>query len=162
MKTRCFLQVRAKLREVEEQVKERGQAVEFRWSFDKCQETTAGQWGAMLSTPHWSGSLQRFSFHHLFALCCQASPLGGSCTPWKSWTATALRNQTSTTRWIYCTIESLGPVRVKTAMRWELSISIYDLNQGKMLKIFVFKGTSSLLVKSMSLIMMSYRLDQAY
>lgn len=36
-------QVRTKLREIEEQVKERGQAVEFRWSFDKCQETTAGQ-----------------------------------------------------------------------------------------------------------------------
>lgn len=35
-------QVRTKLREIEEQVKERGQAVEFRWSFDKCQETTAG------------------------------------------------------------------------------------------------------------------------
>uniref|UniRef100_W5NE80 Mediator complex subunit 12 n=1 Tax=Lepisosteus oculatus TaxID=7918 RepID=W5NE80_LEPOC len=35
-------QVRAKVREIEEQVKERGQAVEFRWSFDKCQETTAG------------------------------------------------------------------------------------------------------------------------
>uniref|UniRef100_A0A7N9ANR1 Mediator complex subunit 12 n=1 Tax=Mastacembelus armatus TaxID=205130 RepID=A0A7N9ANR1_9TELE len=37
-----LLQVRAKLREIEEQIKERGQAVEFRWSFDKCQETTAG------------------------------------------------------------------------------------------------------------------------
>uniref|UniRef100_A0A665W8A6 Mediator complex subunit Med12 domain-containing protein n=1 Tax=Echeneis naucrates TaxID=173247 RepID=A0A665W8A6_ECHNA len=37
-----LLQVRVKLREIEEQVKERGQAVEFRWSFDKCQETTAG------------------------------------------------------------------------------------------------------------------------
>lgn len=36
-------QVRAKLREIEEQIKERGQAVEFRWSFDKCQETTAGK-----------------------------------------------------------------------------------------------------------------------
>nr|XP_023688070.1 mediator of RNA polymerase II transcription subunit 12 isoform X2 [Paramormyrops kingsleyae] len=35
-------QVRLKLREIEEQIKERGQAVEFRWSFDKCQETTAG------------------------------------------------------------------------------------------------------------------------
>uniref|UniRef100_A0A9J8B3L6 Mediator complex subunit 12 n=1 Tax=Cyprinus carpio carpio TaxID=630221 RepID=A0A9J8B3L6_CYPCA len=35
-------QVRAKVREIEEQIKERGQAVEFRWSFDKCQETTAG------------------------------------------------------------------------------------------------------------------------
>uniref|UniRef100_A0AAY4DLP5 Mediator complex subunit Med12 LCEWAV-domain domain-containing protein n=1 Tax=Denticeps clupeoides TaxID=299321 RepID=A0AAY4DLP5_9TELE len=35
-------QVRVKVREIEEQVKERGQAVEFRWSFDKCQETTAG------------------------------------------------------------------------------------------------------------------------
>uniref|UniRef100_A0A8C7IT06 Mediator complex subunit 12 n=1 Tax=Oncorhynchus kisutch TaxID=8019 RepID=A0A8C7IT06_ONCKI len=35
-------QVRAKVREIEEQVKDRGQAVEFRWSFDKCQETTAG------------------------------------------------------------------------------------------------------------------------
>lgn len=45
-----FLQVRAKLREVEEQVKERGQAVEFRWSFDKCQETTAGVWDAVFST----------------------------------------------------------------------------------------------------------------
>lgn len=55
MKTRCFLsvffhQVRAKLREVEEQVKERGQAVEFRWSFDKCQETTAGESGALFGT----------------------------------------------------------------------------------------------------------------
>jgi len=38
-----FSQVRTKLREIEEQVKERGQAVEFRWSFDKCQETTAGE-----------------------------------------------------------------------------------------------------------------------
>uniref|UniRef100_A0A8D2IYW1 Mediator complex subunit 12 n=1 Tax=Varanus komodoensis TaxID=61221 RepID=A0A8D2IYW1_VARKO len=35
-------QVRAKLREIEQQVKERGQAVEVRWSFDKCQEATAG------------------------------------------------------------------------------------------------------------------------
>uniref|UniRef100_A0A8C0ECV7 Mediator complex subunit 12 n=1 Tax=Bubo bubo TaxID=30461 RepID=A0A8C0ECV7_BUBBB len=35
-------QVRAKLREIEQQIKERGQAVEVRWSFDKCQETTAG------------------------------------------------------------------------------------------------------------------------
>uniref|UniRef100_A0A8D2IZQ1 Mediator complex subunit 12 n=1 Tax=Varanus komodoensis TaxID=61221 RepID=A0A8D2IZQ1_VARKO len=37
-----LLQVRAKLREIEQQVKERGQAVEVRWSFDKCQEATAG------------------------------------------------------------------------------------------------------------------------
>uniref|UniRef100_A0A4W3IA15 Mediator complex subunit 12 n=1 Tax=Callorhinchus milii TaxID=7868 RepID=A0A4W3IA15_CALMI len=37
-----MLQVRAKVREIEEQIKERGQAVEVRWSFDKCQETTAG------------------------------------------------------------------------------------------------------------------------
>lgn len=44
IKVPCLLfpQVRTKLREIEEQVKERGQAVEFRWSFDKCQETTAG------------------------------------------------------------------------------------------------------------------------
>ncbi|XP_078403088.1 mediator of RNA polymerase II transcription subunit 12 isoform X3 [Cetorhinus maximus] len=35
-------QVRAKVREIEEQIKERGQAVEVRWSFDKCQETNAG------------------------------------------------------------------------------------------------------------------------
>lgn len=35
-------QVRAKLREIEQQIKERGQAVEVRWSFDKCQEATAG------------------------------------------------------------------------------------------------------------------------
>lgn len=43
--TRMFFppQVRAKVREIEEQIKERGQAVEFRWSFDKCQETTAGK-----------------------------------------------------------------------------------------------------------------------
>uniref|UniRef100_A0A803SRS9 Mediator complex subunit 12 n=1 Tax=Anolis carolinensis TaxID=28377 RepID=A0A803SRS9_ANOCA len=37
-----LLQVRAKLREIEQQIKERGQAVEVRWSFDKCQEATAG------------------------------------------------------------------------------------------------------------------------
>uniref|UniRef100_A0A669PZ94 Mediator complex subunit 12 n=1 Tax=Phasianus colchicus TaxID=9054 RepID=A0A669PZ94_PHACC len=37
-----LLRVRAKLREIEQQIKERGQAVEVRWSFDKCQETTAG------------------------------------------------------------------------------------------------------------------------
>lgn len=37
-----FWQVRAKLREIEQQIKERGQAVEVRWSFDKCQEATAG------------------------------------------------------------------------------------------------------------------------
>lgn len=43
MKTVLLSQVRAKLREIEEQIKERGQAVEFRWSFDKCQETTAGK-----------------------------------------------------------------------------------------------------------------------
>lgn len=36
-----------KLREIEEQIKERGQAVEFRWSFDKCQETTAGTRAAL-------------------------------------------------------------------------------------------------------------------
>lgn len=34
--------MRAKLREIEQQIKERGQAVEVRWSFDKCQEATAG------------------------------------------------------------------------------------------------------------------------
>ena len=28
--------------EIEQQIKERGQAVEVRWSFDKCQEATAG------------------------------------------------------------------------------------------------------------------------
>uniref|UniRef100_A0A8C5S5V4 Mediator complex subunit 12 n=1 Tax=Laticauda laticaudata TaxID=8630 RepID=A0A8C5S5V4_LATLA len=37
-----LLQVRARLRETEQQIKERGQAVEVRWSFDKCQEATAG------------------------------------------------------------------------------------------------------------------------
>uniref|UniRef100_A0A670KMW4 Mediator complex subunit 12 n=1 Tax=Podarcis muralis TaxID=64176 RepID=A0A670KMW4_PODMU len=37
-----LLQVRARLREIEQQIKERGQAVEVRWSFDKCQEATAG------------------------------------------------------------------------------------------------------------------------
>ncbi|NXB33034.1 MD12L protein, partial [Eulacestoma nigropectus] len=35
-------QVRAKIYEVEQQIKERGHAVEVRWSFDKCQESTAG------------------------------------------------------------------------------------------------------------------------
>ncbi|XP_038607696.1 mediator of RNA polymerase II transcription subunit 12-like protein isoform X2 [Tachyglossus aculeatus] len=35
-------QVRAKIYEVEQQIKQRGRAVEVRWSFDKCQETTAG------------------------------------------------------------------------------------------------------------------------
>ncbi|XP_062901407.1 mediator of RNA polymerase II transcription subunit 12-like protein isoform X1 [Mobula hypostoma] len=35
-------QVRAKIYEVEKQIKQRGRAVEVRWSFDKCQESTAG------------------------------------------------------------------------------------------------------------------------
>ncbi|KAM3930465.1 mediator of RNA polymerase II transcription subunit 12-like protein [Leptodactylus fuscus] len=35
-------QVRAKIYEVEQQIKQRGQAVEVRWSFDKCQESAAG------------------------------------------------------------------------------------------------------------------------
>nr|XP_034988306.1 mediator of RNA polymerase II transcription subunit 12-like protein isoform X2 [Zootoca vivipara] len=35
-------QVRGKIYEVEQQIKQRGCAVEVRWSFDKCQETTAG------------------------------------------------------------------------------------------------------------------------
>ncbi|KAL7990916.1 hypothetical protein Chor_014346 [Crotalus horridus] len=35
-------QVRAKIFEVEQQIKQRGHAVEVRWSFDKCQESTAG------------------------------------------------------------------------------------------------------------------------
>ncbi|GCC30344.1 hypothetical protein chiPu_0008794 [Chiloscyllium punctatum] len=35
-------QVRAKIYEVEQQIKQRGHAVEVRWSFDKCQESTAG------------------------------------------------------------------------------------------------------------------------
>lgn len=50
-------QVRTKLREIEEQVKERGQAVEFRWSFDKCQETTAGEKAQPLS----------YAFSYVFA-----------------------------------------------------------------------------------------------
>uniref|UniRef100_A0A670YDN4 Mediator complex subunit 12L n=1 Tax=Pseudonaja textilis TaxID=8673 RepID=A0A670YDN4_PSETE len=37
-----MLQVRAKIFEVEQQIKQRGRAVEVRWSFDKCQESTAG------------------------------------------------------------------------------------------------------------------------
>uniref|UniRef100_A0A674I344 Mediator complex subunit 12L n=1 Tax=Terrapene triunguis TaxID=2587831 RepID=A0A674I344_9SAUR len=37
-----MLQVRAKIYEVEQQIKQRGCAVEVRWSFDKCQESTAG------------------------------------------------------------------------------------------------------------------------
>uniref|UniRef100_A0ACB8FAH3 Mediator of RNA polymerase II transcription subunit 12-like protein n=1 Tax=Sphaerodactylus townsendi TaxID=933632 RepID=A0ACB8FAH3_9SAUR len=35
-------QVRGKIYEVEQQIKQRGRAVEVRWSFDKCQESTAG------------------------------------------------------------------------------------------------------------------------
>ncbi|KAE8584082.1 hypothetical protein XENTR_v10020816 [Xenopus tropicalis] len=35
-------QVRRKLRDMEQQIKERGRSVEVRWSFDKCQEATAG------------------------------------------------------------------------------------------------------------------------
>ncbi|XP_063772126.1 mediator of RNA polymerase II transcription subunit 12-like protein isoform X2 [Pseudophryne corroboree] len=35
-------QVRAKIFEVEQQIKQRGRAVEVRWSFDKCQESAAG------------------------------------------------------------------------------------------------------------------------
>ncbi|EHB15208.1 Mediator of RNA polymerase II transcription subunit 12-like protein [Heterocephalus glaber] len=34
-------QVRARIYEVEQQIKQRGRAVEVRWSFDKCQESTA-------------------------------------------------------------------------------------------------------------------------
>ncbi|OBS70052.1 hypothetical protein A6R68_01407, partial [Neotoma lepida] len=37
----CMLQVRARIYEVEQQIKQRGRAVEVRWSFDKCQESTA-------------------------------------------------------------------------------------------------------------------------
>uniref|UniRef100_A0A8I3PXI7 Mediator complex subunit 12L n=1 Tax=Canis lupus familiaris TaxID=9615 RepID=A0A8I3PXI7_CANLF len=37
-----MLQVRARIYEVEQQIKQRGRAVEVRWSFDKCQESTAG------------------------------------------------------------------------------------------------------------------------
>uniref|UniRef100_A0A8C6J3C1 Uncharacterized protein n=1 Tax=Melopsittacus undulatus TaxID=13146 RepID=A0A8C6J3C1_MELUD len=37
-----MLQVRAKIYEVEQQIKQRGRAVEVRWSFDKCQESAAG------------------------------------------------------------------------------------------------------------------------
>ena len=50
-------QVRAKVREIEEQIKERGQAVEFRWSFDKCQETTAGKTIKRTRPPPLAGSL---------------------------------------------------------------------------------------------------------
>nr|KAF6478103.1 mediator complex subunit 12L [Molossus molossus] len=35
-------QVRARIYEAEQQIKQRGRAVEVRWSFDKCQESTAG------------------------------------------------------------------------------------------------------------------------
>ncbi|KAM5165397.1 mediator of RNA polymerase II transcription subunit 12-like protein [Mantella aurantiaca] len=35
-------QVRAKIYDVEQQIKQRGRAVEVRWSFDKCQESAAG------------------------------------------------------------------------------------------------------------------------
>ncbi|NXD14568.1 MD12L protein, partial [Nothocercus nigrocapillus] len=35
-------QVRAKIYEVEQQIKQRGHAVEVRWSFDKCQDSAAG------------------------------------------------------------------------------------------------------------------------
>ncbi|XP_004405066.1 PREDICTED: mediator of RNA polymerase II transcription subunit 12-like protein [Odobenus rosmarus divergens] len=37
-----MLQVRARIYEAEQQIKQRGRAVEVRWSFDKCQESTAG------------------------------------------------------------------------------------------------------------------------
>ena len=37
-----LFQVRARIYEVEQQIKQRGRAVEVRWSFDKCQESTAG------------------------------------------------------------------------------------------------------------------------
>ncbi|XP_040610319.1 mediator of RNA polymerase II transcription subunit 12-like protein isoform X5 [Mesocricetus auratus] len=35
-------QVRTRIYEIEQQIKQRGRAVEVRWSFDKCQESTAG------------------------------------------------------------------------------------------------------------------------
>lgn len=52
--------------------------------------------------------------------CHQGSLSGGFSTPWRFWTATALRGPTSTTRWICCTTGYLGQARAKTAMRWGL------------------------------------------
>lgn len=89
MFSHCFLspQVRTKLREIEEQVKERGQAVEFRWSFDKCQETTAGWETVPLSDTRLqltrTSLLRGTVFEIISVTCCQGSLSGGFCTPWR-------------------------------------------------------------------------------
>ncbi|KAI1234746.1 hypothetical protein IHE44_0003123 [Lamprotornis superbus] len=59
----CILQVRAKLREIEQQIKERGQAVEVRWSFDKCQETTADDDAVVALLCEWAVSYKRAGRH---------------------------------------------------------------------------------------------------
>uniref|UniRef100_A0A8C4PQK3 Mediator complex subunit 12 n=1 Tax=Equus asinus asinus TaxID=83772 RepID=A0A8C4PQK3_EQUAS len=75
-------QVRAKLREIEQQIKERGQAVEVRWSFDKCQEATAGfTIGRVLHTLEVldSHSFERSDFSNsLDSLCNRIFGLGPS------------------------------------------------------------------------------------
>ncbi|ELW68002.1 Mediator of RNA polymerase II transcription subunit 12 [Tupaia chinensis] len=76
------MQVRAKLREIEQQIKERGQAVEVRWSFDKCQEATAGfTIGRVLHTLEVldSHSFERSDFSNsLDSLCNRIFGLGPS------------------------------------------------------------------------------------
>ncbi|XP_037677391.1 mediator of RNA polymerase II transcription subunit 12 isoform X2 [Choloepus didactylus] len=75
-------QVRAKLREIEQQIRERGQAVEVRWSFDKCQEATAGfTIGRVLHTLEVldSHSFERSDFSNsLDSLCNRIFGLGPS------------------------------------------------------------------------------------
>ncbi|XP_040285885.1 mediator of RNA polymerase II transcription subunit 12-like protein [Bufo bufo] len=56
-------QVRAKVYEVEQQIKVRGQAVEVRWSFDKCQESAAG--GTINRVLHTLEVLDRHCFDRL-------------------------------------------------------------------------------------------------
>uniref|UniRef100_A0A8C0L5U1 Mediator complex subunit 12 n=1 Tax=Canis lupus dingo TaxID=286419 RepID=A0A8C0L5U1_CANLU len=77
-----LLRVRAKLREIEQQIKERGQAVEVRWSFDKCQEATAGfTIGRVLHTLEVldSHSFERSDFSNsLDSLCNRIFGLGPS------------------------------------------------------------------------------------
>ncbi|EPQ06032.1 Mediator of RNA polymerase II transcription subunit 12-like protein [Myotis brandtii] len=74
-------QVRARIYEVEQQIKQRGRAVEVRWSFDKCQESTAGtehNGGVLLNMDficHASDSHQPVHILDKAALCSLTEPL---------------------------------------------------------------------------------------
>lgn len=162
-----IFQVRARIYEVEQQIKQRGRAVEVRWSFDKCQESTAGTVSRgrvvsfMLSSWGWQGTQERGSyrplapgcpecllqflqllgsicwelqsslpcivvflmleysglFNRFLNFCIQGWPLVGFCTPWRSWTVTALTAPIPATRWRHSIIKFSGRTKTRIAKR---------------------------------------------